>query len=218
MGKIRADMTMSLDGYVAGPDMDPENGLGQGGERLHRWIFDVPAWRVEHGLEGGGETSDDPIVQEMQTGVGAYVMGRHMFGGGTGSWGDPAWNDGDWRGWWGDDPPFHAPVFVLTHHAREPLEMDGGTTFTFVTDGFDAALAQARAAAGDQDVLVAGGASAVQQALHAGVVDELQLHIATVLLGDGVRLFDLLPAQVELEKLRVVDSDGVTHLKYRVVR
>ena len=214
MSKVHADISMSLDGYVAGPDADLEDPLGRGGERLHEWAFGAQSWRETHGREGGEANADSDVLAETVAATGAVVMGRRMFSGGSGPWeADPRA-----RGWWGDDPPFHAPGFVLTHHEREPLPMEGGTTFTFVTDGIESAVEQARAAAGEQGVLVAGGASVVQQAIAAGLVDELQVHVAPVFLGGGARLFDGMPADVGLEITRVVDSPTVTHLLYRVVR
>src|SRR5262249_11968072 len=149
-----------------------DNPLGEGGERLHEWALASEAWRREHGREGGERGPDSEGGEETGAGVGAHIMGRKMFGGGQGPW------DLGWKGWWGEDPPFHVPVFVLTHHPREALPMEGGTTFNFVTDGIDAALERARQAAGDADVAIAGGASAIQQYLGAGLLDELYLHIA----------------------------------------
>ena len=170
MTQVRLHISMSLDGFVAGPNQSLDNPLGEGGEQLHDWVVPLAAWRQSHG-EGGGEVNaSSDVVEESRQNLGATVMGRNMFGGGTGPWGDDPWN-----GWWGDDPPFHTPVFVLTHHAREPLAMQGGTTFTFVTDGIESALDQARQAAGGKDVLVAGGANIAQQSLAAGLVDEMQL-------------------------------------------
>jgi dihydrofolate reductase len=213
MSKVRFSLTMSLDGYVAGPEQSLENPLGVGGMRLHDWALELAAWRREHGLEGGEVNASSPVVEENVANVGACVMGRNMFGGGTGPWPEEAWN-----GWWGDDPPFHTPVFVLTHHAREPLVMQGGTTFEFVTDGVETALAQAKAAAGGKDVVIAGGASVVQQALRAGLVDEVNVSLVPLLLGGGERLFDDLgDARPELEQIRAVEAPGVTHVKYRVV-
>jgi dihydrofolate reductase len=214
MSKVRADITMSLDGYAAGPDPDLEDPLGKGGERMHEWALGAQSWRESHGLEGGERNADSDLIEEGVRATGAVVMGRKMFSGGSGAWEQ----DPMARGWWGDDPPFHAPVFVLTHHEREPLPMEGGTTFNFVTDGIESAIEQARAAAGEQDVLVAGGASAVQQAIAAGLLDELQVHVAPVFLGGGTRLFDGIAADVGLELTRVIDSPKVTHLRYRVVR
>jgi dihydrofolate reductase len=202
---------MSVDGFVAGPNQSIDNPLGEGGMRLHEWALRTASWRGQHGLEGGERTADDEVIDEVVHGVGAYIMGRKMFGGGGGPW------DETWRGWWGADPPYHTPVFVLTHHLREPLRMQGGTTFTFVTGGIELALDQARAAAGDQDIAIAGGASTVSQYLAAGLLDELYLHIVPVVLGAGERLFDGAGDPV-LEPVKVVGSPSVTHVKYRVIR
>jgi dihydrofolate reductase len=209
MNHVRFEISMSLDGYSAGPDQSLDNPLGVGGEQLHEWAIADAAWREQHGLEGGERSVNTDMVEEMFANVGAVIMGRNMFGGGPGDW------DADWKGWWGDDPPFHLPVFVLTHHEREPLPMDGGTTFTFVTDGVDAALAQAQNAAGpDKDILISGGAATIQQFLKAGLVDSFQLHVVPVILGAGTRLLDGLdPGTITLD--RVVDGPGVTHLRYR---
>ena len=208
---IASHISMSLDGYVAGPEQTLEEPLGRGGEGLHEWIFRVRSWRQAHGLEGGETGPDDDVAAEWQQGNGAYVMGRRMFSGGAGPWED----DPNADAWWGDEPPFRAPVFVLTHHPRETVVKNGGTTYTFVTDGIEAALEQARAAAGGLDVEVAGGASIVQQALKSGLLDELNVHLVPVFLGGGVRLFDDLEPR-ELELVRVVESPFVTHLQYRV--
>jgi dihydrofolate reductase len=211
MSRVTCHIAMSLDGFVAGPNPTVDEPLGVGGERLHEWAFPTEAWRAQHGREGGERNADAEVIEEVTQGVGAYIMGRRMFGGGEGPW------DESWRGWWGDEPPFHTPVFVLTHHARDPLPMRGGTTFTFVTDGIESALAQARDAAGEKDVAVAGGASAVQQYLAAGLLDELYLHIVPVLLGAGARLLEDV-GHPALEPVKVVASPGVTHVRYRVVR
>ena len=199
MSKVTSDMAMSVDGFTAGHNqsLDKPFGDGVGELTLHRWMFeqaDVNAAEIE-----------------AITAAGAYIMGRNMFGPGRGDW------DLDWKGWWGDDPPYHAPVFVLTHHPREPLTMQGGTTFTFVTDGIESALAQAREAAGDGDVAIAGGAATVNQYLAAGLIDELRLHVAPVLLGAGERLLDSV-GNFDLEPLGVKSNELVTHLSYRVVR
>jgi dihydrofolate reductase len=178
--------------------------------RLHEWAIATDSWRTQQGLEGGERNIDDEVIDEVFHGVGAYIMGRKMFGGGEGSW------DVTWTGWWGETPPFHAPVFVLTHHPREPLSMKGGTTFTFVTDGIQSALEQARTAAGEKDVAIAGGASVVQQYLAAGLLDELYLHIVPVILGGGERLLEDVGDPV-LEQVKVVASPAVSHIKYRVV-
>jgi dihydrofolate reductase len=215
MAKLMLDITMSLDGFVAGPNPSLEQPLGEGGDRLHEWMVGLESFRERHGLTGGTTNADSEILEESVSATGATVMGRRMFSGGDGPWED----DPNADGWWGDDPPFHQSVFVLTHHAREPVTKQGGTTFTFVTDGIEAALEDARAAAAEKDVLVAGGASVAQQYLRAGLLDELQIHLAPILLGGGVRLFDELgPNEVELEATRVVESPTVTHLRFRVVK
>ncbi len=211
MSRVTCQISMSLDGFVAGPDQSFEHPLGKGGMRLHDWVFGLDSWRAQQGLEGGERNADAEMVEEVFQGVGAYVMGRHMFGGGDGAW------DEGWQGWWGEDPPFHAPVFVLTHHARDPLPRRGGTTFTFVTEGIESAFAQAQAAAGDGDVAIAGGARTVQQHLAAGKLDELHLHIVPVVLGAGERLLEGV-GDPKLEPVKVVASPAVTHVKYRVVR
>jgi dihydrofolate reductase len=202
-------ITMSLDGFVAGPNATLEEPLGEGGEDLHEWIVGLESWRKQHGLEGGETNPDDEIVRETQERSGAFVMGRRMFSGGEGPWED----DPNPNGWWGDDPPFGAPVFVVTHHRREPLTF-GSTTYTFV-DGVEEAIRQAREAAGGRDVQVSGGGNVAQQALDAGLLDELHLHVAPVLLGSGVRLFER-PERRPIELERVVGSPQVTHLQYRV--
>jgi dihydrofolate reductase len=217
MSKVVLDISMSLDGYVAGPNQTLEQGLGEGGERLHEWVVAVAAWRESHNLPGGEKNVDNDVMAETLQRIGATVMGRRMFSGGEGPWE----SDPNADAWWGDEPPFHHPVFILTHHARDPVTKQGGTTFTFVTEGVESALAQARAAAGEKDVAVGGGANVVQQFLKAGLLDELQIHVAPVLLGDGVRLFDnhLSDAPGELVRTRVVESPtGVTHLRYEVVK
>jgi dihydrofolate reductase len=213
MGKVKFSVTMSLDGFLAGPNPRFEEPLGDGGEGLHEWMFQTAGFRESHGGEGGAAGRDDEIVREASENTGAYVMGRQMFGGGEGDWGDRSW-----KGWWGDDPPYHVPVFVLTHHPREPVPMEGGTTFHFVTDGIESALEQARAAAGDGDVQIAGGADVIQQYLKAGVVHEFQVSVAPKFLGGGVRLFDGLGNdEIKLEVVRAVESPLATHVKYRVL-
>ncbi len=210
MSKVRANISVSVDGYVAGPNQSLENPLGEGGESLHDWIVALKAWREPHGLEGGEANASTPVVEESLAGIGAEIMGRGKFGGGPGPWSaDP------WLGWWGENPPFHMPVYVLTHHEREPLTL-ADTTFTFVTGGIETALAQAREAAAGGDVLLGGGADVINQYLTAGLVDELELHIASLLLGGGARLFDGVGPEVRLEQLRAVEAPGVTHIKYRV--
>jgi dihydrofolate reductase len=211
MSSVTCRAAISLDGFTAGPDQGPDDPIGKGGMRLHQWALATSSWREQHGEEGGETNVDAEVVDRSTDGIGAYVMGRKMFGGGDGPW------DESWKGWWGDDPPYHVPVYVLTHHERESLEMEGGTTFHFVTDGFDSALEQARAAAGDDDVSIAGGASAIQQCLVAGQLDEIQLHIVPVLLGSGERLFENV-GDPTLEVVETIPSETVTHVKYRVVR
>ncbi len=202
---------MSLDGFVAGPDQSLGNPLGIGGEGLHDWVVSLEVWRAPHGLPGGEVNESSTVVEEEQAGIGATIMGRNMFGGHPGPWNA----DGPWNGWWGDDPPFHHPVFVITHHAREPLELKGGTTFTFVTEGIESALERAREAARGQDVSLAGGADAAQQYLRAGLVDEMDLHLVPVLLGSGERLFEEVGTDLHgLELVRSVAAPGVTHLKF----
>jgi dihydrofolate reductase len=215
MGRLRFDISMSLDGFIAGPNQTLEEPLGRGGERLHEWALALKSWREPHGRPGGETNASSEIMDESLNKTGATIMGRRMFSGGEGPWED----DPNADAWWGDDPPFHHPVFVLTHHEREPVTKQGGTTFTFVTEGIEAALEQARAAAGDKDVAIGGGASVAQQYLKAGLLDEVHINVVPILLHGGVRLFDNLDdANVELEKTRVVDAPGVTHLSYRVVK
>lgn len=213
MSKLRFQISISLDGFIAGPNQSEEHPLGEGGEQLHEWALKLEAWRKPHGREGGEVNASTQVMEEAFDNVGAILMGRNMFGGGPGPWGDEPW-----QGWWGDDPPFRMQVFVLTHHAREPLEK-GDTTFTFVTDGIESALEQARAAAGEKDVSLGGGANVVQQYLAVGLIDELQLNVVPVLLGDGARLFEGgAGAGAELDLVRVIDAPGVTHLKYQIAR
>jgi dihydrofolate reductase len=212
---LKLDISMSLDGYVAGPNQSLDQPLGEGGEGLHEWIVGLRGWREPHGLEGGETGPDSDMMAEAIRSTGATIMGRRMYSSGSGPWEDDPKADG----WWGDDPPFHHPVFVLTHHPRETVEKQGGTTFTFVTDGIASALEQARAAAGDKDVLVAGGAEVAQQYLQARLLDELDIHLVPVFLGGGARLFENLgPEPPELELAGTVDSPAVTHLTYRVKR
>jgi len=214
MSKLRFNITMSLDGFVAGPKQSEQDPLGVGGLELHNWIVPLAAFREMHGEEGGEVNASTPVVKGMFENVGATVMGRNMFGGGPGPWGENPWN-----GWWGDDPPYHHPVFVLTHHAREPLEMQGGTTFHFVTEGIESALQQAKEVAGGKDVWLGGGASVAQQYLAAGLIDEMEISVVPLFLGEGARLFDNLgAANLELEQIRAIEAPGVTHLKYRVQR
>ena len=212
MSKVRVHVMMSLDGYMAGPNMSREKPFGDVAEGFLDWLFALKAFREMHGAEGGETGPSDDVMRETMQGLGATVMGRNMFGPGPGPWPQPAWN-----GWWGESPPFHTPVFVLTHHPREPLVMQGGTVFHFVTDGIESALRQAKEAAGDRDVRIGGGASAVDQYLTAGLVDELELHLVPVFMGGGPRLFDnLRGSDVKLEPVRTIGTPGVTHIKYRV--
>lgn len=211
MSRLKFQISVSLDGFVAGPNQSEEHPLGEGGMQLHEWVFKLAAWRKPHGREGGEVNASTPVLEEATANVGATIMGRNMFGGGPGPWGDDPW-----QGWWGEEPPFHHPVFVLTSYEREPLVLEG-TTFTFVTDGIESALAQAREAAGDKDVTIGGGAAAVQQYLAAGLIDEMLLNVAPVLLGSGTRLFESLDdvGAIGLEQVRVVEAPGVAHLTYR---
>jgi dihydrofolate reductase len=198
MTNVTCDIAVSVDGFAAGPNQRLDAPFGDGVEgRLHRWMFDQPD---ENAAEIAGIT-----------GAGAYIMGRNMFGPGRGAW------DPEWKGWWGDDPLYHAPVFVLTHHSRDPLPMQGGTTYYFVTDGLESALDQAREAAGEARVAIAGGAATVNQYLGLGAIDELRLHIAPVVLGAGERLFEGV-GNLDLEPMAVKGTDFVTHVTYRVVR
>jgi dihydrofolate reductase len=201
---------MSLDGFVAGPNQTLQEPLGIGGERLHDWVVALETWRRAHGKEGGEVNESTAVMEEELANIGATIMGRNMFGGGPGPWSktDP------WTGWWGRNPPFHHHVFVLTHHEREPLMMQGGTSFTFVTDGIESALEQARRAAGAKDVALAGGARAAQQYLTAGLVDEMQLHVVPMLLGGGERLFDNVDDLHGLVPVETVTATNVVHLKF----
>lgn len=212
---LKFEISISLDGFIAGPNQSVDNPLGEGGEGLHEWVIRLAAWRQPHGREGGEVNASTEIVEDSLKNIGATIMGRNMFGGGPGPWdeADP------WDGWWGEDPPFHTPVFVLTHHRREPLRKQGGTTFHFVSDGIESALEQAREAAGSKDVRLGGGADVARQYLKAGLIDEVQLNLVPVLLGGGERLFEGLDGDdVKLELDRAVDAPGVTHLRYRVSR
>jgi dihydrofolate reductase len=211
VSKLRLWISMSLDGFVAGPNQSVDNPLGIGGMRLHEWAFPLRTWRAMHGLAGGEVNDSNRVVEESFANIGATVMGRNMFGGHPGPWA----SKNPWRGWWGDNPPYHHPVFVLTHHAREPLALEGETTFHFVTDGIESALAQARRAAGNKDVSLAGGASAAQQYLAAGLVDGMEISVVPTLLGSGERLFDHVGNDLHgLELVRTVGTPRVTHLKF----
>jgi dihydrofolate reductase len=211
LSRLRFRISVSLDGFVAGPRQSVDNPLGIGGMRLHEWAFPLAAWRAMHGLPGGEVNESTRVVEESLTNIGATVMGRNMFGGHPGPWDARK----PWNGWWGADPPYHHPVFVLTHHARPPLELEGGTTFTFVVDGIESALQQARRAAAGRDVSLAGGARAAQQYLAAGRVDEMEIALVPTLLGSGERLFDGVGDDLHgLELVRTVVAPGVTHLKF----
>ena len=211
MSKLRLKISMSLDGFVAGPEQSVRNPLGIGGMRLHEWAVALESWRAAHGLEGGEVNESAAVIEESLANIGATVMGRNMFGGHPGPWDSAK----PWNGWWGDNPPFHHPVFVITHHAREPLQLEGGNTFTFVTQGIEVALDQARQAAGGKDVSLAGGASAAQQYLRANLVDEMEINLVPILLGSGERLFDGVGDDLHgLELVRTVAAPNVTHLKF----
>ena len=211
MSSVTCQIAISLDGFVAGPNQSLDNPIGEGGMRLHQWAFATDSWRKQQGLDGSERNPDSEVVDDVVSGVGAYIMGRKMFGGGDGPW------DETWTGWWGEDPPYQTPVFVLTHRSREPLAMQGGTIFNFVTDGIESALEQARAAAGDKVVSIAGGASTVQQYLATGLLDELYLHIVPVILDAGERLLEDI-GDPTLQPVSVTASPTVTHVKYRVNR
>ena len=201
MSRVKAQISMSLDGFITGPDDTVDEPMGIGGERLHEWVFVLKSWREPHGLEGGEVNEDSDVLEESIRNTGAVIVGRRMF---------------DHAQGWGDNPPFHVPVFVVTHRAQEQLVKEGGTTFTFVTDGVESAVAQARVAARDADISVGGGASIIQQLINAGLLDEIEIHVIPVLFGGGKRLFDNLGAdQLELVNDRATHSPGVTHLRYR---
>jgi dihydrofolate reductase len=216
MKRLTFEISTSLDGYVAGPNADLDNPLGEGGERLHEWIFGTAAWRESHGEEGGAHDADSDLVAEALADRGATIMGRRMFSGGEGPWEQ----DPNAKGWWGDEPPFRHPVFILTHHARDPVEFRNGTSYNFVTGGIEDALEQARAAAGDKDVHIGGGADVARQYLQAGLIDEMTIHVVPLLMGSGVRLFNgqMDNGGPQLELARVIDSPAVTHLGYRLVK
>lgn len=211
---VTSQLSISLDGFVAGPNQSLNDPLGEGGMRLHEWMFATETWRRQHGEAGGERGADAEIAERLVAGYGAFVMGRNMFGGRSQR--DGRWDE-SWTGWWGEDPPYHAPVFVLTSHPRASVPMPGGTTFHFVTGGIKSALEQARAAAGDRDVAVVGGASVVRQSLAAGLLDELRLHLVPVVLGSGERLFEGV-GDLDLQPVEVVASPTVTHITYRLRR
>jgi dihydrofolate reductase len=210
VAKLRFRISMSLDGYTAGPEQSVDNPLGIGGEGLHDWVISLAVWRAAHGLEGGEVNESTRVIEESLVNIGATIMGRNMFGGHPGRWNpkDP------WNGWWGKNPPFHHPVFVLTHHPRPPLKLEGENTFTFVTEGIEAALDQARRAARGKDVALAGGAHAAQQYLRAGLVDEMEISQVPTLLGAGERLFEGVTDLGGLRLVRTVAAPDVTHLKF----
>lgn len=212
MTRVRVEnFTVSLDGYGAGPGQSASDPLGVGGEALHDWIVSTRAWRSAHRKEGGETGSDDEFAARGDRNVGAWIMGRNMFGPVRGPW-----PDASWKGWWGDDPPFHVPVFVLTHHARPPLEMKGGTTYHFVTGGIDEALDRARESAGGKDVRIGGGADAIRQYLREGLIDEMHVAIAPVLLGGGERLFDGVDVRaLGYECVQFVGSEKAAHVVLR---
>ena len=215
MSRLRCHISISADGFVAGPDQSEENPIGVGGLRLHDWAISLAAWREAHDndSQGGDVNESTRIIEETLENIGAGVMGRNMFGPiGGGDWGD-----GQWKGWWGENPSYHNDVFVVTHHPREPVEMEGGTTFDFVTEGIEQALERAKESADGRDVRLWGGAGVINQYMAAGLLDELELHVVPVLLGDGERLFDNLDgAGIQLEQVRAVEAPGVTHIKYQL--
>jgi dihydrofolate reductase len=208
--KLRLRISLSLDGFVAGANQSVKEPLGVGGEQLHEWVTALETWRRMHGREGGEVNQSTRVMEEEIANIGATIMGRNMFGGHPGPWSttDP------WKGWWGRNPPFHHPVFVLTHHAREPLVMEGGTTFTFVTEGIESALEQAQRAAGEKDIALSGGAQIAQQYLNAGLVDEMLLHQVPILLGAGERLFENVSDLRGLVLVETVATPNVVHLKF----
>lgn len=204
MSTVFVDVGMSLDGFIAGPNGAPDNPLGDGGTRIHEWVFQMRAWRESQGMDGGETNQSNALVEETISRAGAYVMGRRMFDEGEHNWPDP--------------PPFGAPVFVLTSQPRTPWERQGGTTFYFVTDGIESAIQQARDAAGSRDIRISGGASTIQQYLNAGLVDEMQIHLAPVFLGNGVRLFDSIDQRsLEPELDSILHGSNVVHMRYRLV-
>jgi dihydrofolate reductase len=208
VSKVKCQISVSADGYVAGPNQSEENPLGEGGEALHEWVVKLTAWRQSHGRDGGEVNASSGIFEEALDSTGAVIMGRNMFGPDRGPWTEPLWN-----GWWGDDPPFGVPVFVLTHYEREPLTL-GETTFHFVTEGPERAVELAREAAGEKDVSVGGGGETIQELIRAGLLDEILANQVPVILGAGVRLFDGIPSSVKLEQTRVVEAPGVAHIVY----
>ena len=214
MSKVRVHMMKSVDGYTAGPNQSPDKPFGDIPEGFLSWVFEQKSFCQDHGMEGGKDGPSSDVLGETSANLGATIIGRNMFGGGTGPWPKPAWT-----GWWGENPPYHTPVFIITHHPREPLVMQGGTTFHFVTDGIESALDKARAAAGERDIRIGGGANVVNQYLAAGLVDEIELHVVPYILGDGARLLeDLGSPPPGLELIRAVTSPEATHIKYHVIK
>ncbi|HEX4306933.1 MAG TPA: dihydrofolate reductase family protein [Solirubrobacterales bacterium] len=213
MPKVKAQISVSLDGYMAGPNQSEANPLGEGAEALHEWALKLATWREGHGREGGDgeENPSSAVLAAAQQNIGAVVMGRNMFGPIRGDWPDE-----DWKGWWGDDPPFHCPVYVLTHHARDPFELEGGTSFHFVTGGIERAVAEAKEAADDQDVSVGGGAHTLRQSIIAGLLDEILVSQVPVVLGGGERPLDHLPTGAKVELAAVVEGPEALHLTYRL--
>lgn len=214
MQRIRvSNLSMSIDGFVAGPDQGLDRPLGGGGERLHQWLFACRSWRRSVGMEGGEEGLDDDFVSRGETGIGATIIGRNMFGPGTSR------DDRDWKGWWGQNPPFHHPVFILTHHPRPPLPMEGGTVFHFVTDGIEAALDRAKNAAEGADVRIGGGAETIQQFLRKRLIDELHIALVPILLYRGSRLFANVEDGIEgYECVEFVPSSSVAHIRLAPTR
>src|SRR3954453_21851463 len=208
MGKVKCQISVSADGYLAGPNQSEEHGLGEGGEALHEGVVKLAAWRESHGHEGVGGNASSEVFEEAAGNTGAVVMGRNMFGPVRGPWTEPLWN-----GWGGDEPPFKVPVFVLTHYEREPLTL-GETTFHFVTEGPQRAVELAREAAGDRDVSVGGGGETIQELIRAGLLDELMINQVPVILGGGVPLLEGIPSSVQLEQMWVVEAPDVAHLFY----
>ncbi len=214
MSRLLYSASISLDGFVAGPDQSVDNPLGVGGLLLHEWMRELAAWREAAGQEGGVTNASTAVVERDDDKVGAIIMGRNMFGGGPGPWGDDPWN-----GWWGENPPQHLPVFVLTHYPRPRLNCREGTSFEFVTGGIEAALKLARAAADGKDIAVSGGGTVARQYLMAGLLDEIELHLVPVILGAGVRLFDDKElAGTRMEQVEVIEAPEVTHIRYRGLR
>ncbi len=214
MGVVRFHMSISLDGFTSGLNQRLDKPFGDNTDALNDWLFRLRSFQEMRGQAMGDTGPSDDVVRERLANVGATVMGRNMFGGGHGEWNEPLW-----KGWWGDTPPFHGPVFVLTHYPRDPQPMLGGTTFYFVAEGPDVALSRARQAAGGKDVLIGGGATTVRQCLRAGAVDEFEIHLVPAFVGAGQRLFEGVDLTgLKLEQIRVVADHDVTHIKYRVRR